>query len=201
MHDMTDKSRWALKRFKHIDALSHETHAFHAELTFDGKIWGWASNEGHGGSSGYYITGSPEVLPRIKLPEDFIGFIDDLVEDLIQDKAVKKGLKRLNKHLALGRYLFVIPEELKAWEAGTAHRESDAPPFHVCSLLSSVKQGSILFGSGDEAKLEAFTWEAERKERARHKAQVAEWLAAAQKEGDLRRAREAREEAKKAKKA
>jgi len=198
MTDNNPLSAWGIKRFKHFASLSEDSNAWAGELTFNGKVVGNASNGGYGGSACSHLNAENRNLD---LPRGLDDHLDLLAEDLINDQITKKSIKALRKHLDAGRYLFIRPDEMKAWEAGTDHRESDAPPYRVCSLLSGVTQGSILFGKGDEEALEAFVWKTDREERARHKARIAEWLAAAQKEGDLRRAREAREEAKKAKKA
>lgn len=128
---MTDKnnlSGWSVDRVKVSRMASHETLCFGAFVLKDGKPVGTAFNDGHGGSTG--LTSKDGA--RFSDP-GLADHIDRLVEDHVAVKDLQRTYKRWVKQIMAGFVYALRDDENKAWEAGTDHQESSAPPFRYYS--------------------------------------------------------------------
>lgn len=98
-----------LKSLKYSDFASQETHCFQANIYIDGKMRGWASNDGRGGMTNIqphelYETiklRTDKIPPRVyeyggqkmELEETPDSFIDGLVTLSLHEKDMKRAMK------------------------------------------------------------------------------------------------------------
>lgn len=130
---MTDKQSfpgWGVDRVKVNKSFSEETLCFRAEVYLDGKHVGFAFNDGHGGSTGLSHKPGQE---HVAFPPGLVEHIDVLVDDVQQIQDLQRTYKRWVKQIMAGKVFALRADENKAWEEGTDHQESSAPPFRVYS--------------------------------------------------------------------
>lgn len=98
-----------LKALKYSDFASQETHCFQANVYIDGKMHGWAENDGHGGMTNIQPRELYEVLKQhtdklppivykygdqvLTLEESPDSFIDGLVTLALHEKDLKRSMK------------------------------------------------------------------------------------------------------------
>jgi hypothetical protein len=98
-----------LKKVKYHAGLSRETHAFTADLIYNGKKVAEASNDGHGGCTDFYpvndalfqdaiayVNAQPEVKSEYggTLKKDLDWICTDLMNDWLTAKELKKLLSK-----------------------------------------------------------------------------------------------------------
>ena len=99
-----------LKSLKYSDFASQETHCFQANVYIDGKMQGWASNDGRGGMTNIQPRELYEAIklhtdkipPRIyeygdqkmELEESPDSYIDGLVTLSLHEKDLKRAMKK-----------------------------------------------------------------------------------------------------------
>ncbi|MBO9676373.1 MAG: hypothetical protein J7577_23225 [Sphingobacteriaceae bacterium] len=126
-----------LKNIHHSEKLSEETNAFSANLYIEGKMVGTASNNGHGGSTGYRandvkgqkLIADAEIyckgLPPIKfnsggedhfLDMDLEGYIDELVDKYLQDKYYKQFQKKIKSDMEKGIVVGIPDKSYVLWK-------------------------------------------------------------------------------------
>ena len=92
-----NKYNIVLKSFKHFPAFSEETFAFKANLAINGKVVGWADNNGHGASTNAHIN----VESGIKIdPSELEEIVDTLVYEAVNAKETEKYIKWVKKELS-----------------------------------------------------------------------------------------------------
>ena len=146
-------SGWSVDRVKVNQSFSEETLCFRAEVLLDGKLVGYAFNEGHGGPT--HVTVKEEFLRSVKVPAGLAEHVDRLVEEQDQVKRLQKTYRRWCKELDAGRCFVLRNEEVKAWESGKDHQESMMPPFRVYSSVERANK--------DNAGLDAVFYAAQAK--------------------------------------
>lgn len=133
-----------LRKVKYSASLSEETSAFTAELYFDGKKVGYASNHGTGGPNDVdfidradgerfaaFIAEQPPVpcewgdKTPLKMTEDL--FIGELVEDFLEAKEKAKAEKRVQKLAAKARLsgCVALVVEFKGFAIETMCKQAD----------------------------------------------------------------------------
>jgi hypothetical protein len=131
MKDKQDLSGWSVDRVKVSKMASHETLCFGAVVLKDDKPVGTAFNDGYGGST--HVTIKEEFLRVMTVPAGLADHVDALVEDHVAVKDLQRTYKRWVKQIMSGFVYALRADENKAWEAGTDHQESSAPPFRYYS--------------------------------------------------------------------
>lgn len=97
--------------FKYFAAMSQETNAFTANVLLDGKLVGYADNEGRGGSTHIRFVGDDRHDLEVHRAA-FEEKVDTLVDEAIHLKALGKTILKIRK-MARETTAFVCVECLK----------------------------------------------------------------------------------------
>jgi hypothetical protein len=131
MKDKANLSGWSVDRVKVNKSFSQETLCFRAEVLVNGLRVGNAFNEGHGGST--HVVIEHEFQKDVTVPAGLADHVDALVADVQAVQDLQRTYKRWVKQIMAGKVFALRADEDKAWEAGTDHQETSAPPFRVYS--------------------------------------------------------------------
>ena len=138
MKDKQNLPGWGVNRVKVSKMASHETLCFRSEVTLYGDLVGHAFNDGHGGPT--HVTLTPAALKEMNKPVGLDDYVDALVADAVAVQDLQRTYKRWVKQIMGGKVFALRADENKAWEAGTDHQETSAPPFRVYSSLEVAEK-------------------------------------------------------------
>lgn len=119
-----------LKKLKHVQSRSEETHCFSADVYVDGKMLCEADNDGRGGSNSYFPSAkSPndwreqlasiekelgkETIKEYNIPNSLEIVVGDLINNTLIVKDVKSLIKRRVAYVSAKPGIFQLPAKYK----------------------------------------------------------------------------------------
>ena len=146
-----------LKKIVYSEALSQETNAFTADVYIDGKLVGYARNNGCGGSTfvmahdrilleaaeSYFAALPPKPYTHgdrtFELPISLDGMVDEALEDYLNQKHIKKMEKDMVKGIIHGgKYGYT----LISWANLTLQQMLDSPTGKV-KVINEIQKLNV----------------------------------------------------------
>ena len=153
-----------LKKVKINDRASEETTHFTADIYADGKLVGYAKNDGHGGSTDYYpVDGKRAALTQLEIGcqnqpgivyqyegkpytmrPSLENTVDEIISKKVDENAAKKSQQQLNRSMLKG-ILYLIEGDPQPWVTSWKGKT-------LAKMLETVKGQSIVLKKIEEIK-------------------------------------------------